>query len=255
MRWLRAAGSRTPADPGLIRLNRDKRMEAEVSRTEMGQVCATCGTMLVAGARFCTGCGQSAHTDPTVAGVIGNRAHSRWWRRVAVTVLLVGVAVVGDWAWRVEEASAFVTHVEASEAAMQKFDQGLVSASGAAEAAHPSWKTIPLELQAAHADYVTAVASLAAYYEPTLIREHAAIEGLTFAPWHRSLARAREAYLNHNSAWIDHLGKVVKDGEAVTDKTPEISGTWLVVQDTLPGAIPPWAWGDLAARANQIVAD
>ncbi len=213
------------------------------------QACATCGTVATAHARFCVECGQPISSRPDAGSTAGSRGRARRWRVAAVAVLVLVGAALGDWAWRVAEMSALVSHVEASEAGMNRYNDALEGAYKAFEDA-----AVPDQSDAAQR-FVETAQRAAADADATVIRENAAIDGLVLAPWHRSATRAREAYLDHGEAWIDHLEDVAVDGTRASERAPSINGTFLVVRDTLPAAVPPLAWGDLAARMDRIVAD
>lgn len=55
-------------------------------------------------------------------------------------------------------------------------------------------------------------------------------------PWHRSVARAKQSYLNHSGAWLKYLNAASKDGSARFG--PEISGTWLIAIRDFHDAVP-----------------
>ena len=176
----------------------------------------------------------------------GGRTPTVVWVSVLLMVGLLGAFIVADWAARVWEMKSLLTAVEGSEAEMVAANAGIVSIVGDAdpEAAEPGLASVGQELQV-HArtsrDRVAAAALPVA---------EAAI-----LPWHSDIAEARDAYLGHNAAWVDHLDRGSRSFGALFDTDEAIASTWRDFGQAVRRAVPRPDPAGIETRLSQIVGD
>lgn len=228
-----------------------------------GRYCTACGAVCGPTDKFCAECGQPlAPPAPEAAADEGHGGRSegaapvagerrrRDWRTALLVVATVLVLGLGDWAAQNVEMRRLLTAIEASEDAMVTYKGQVRSAANTFEVLD-----LPDQDEAALQAYINSAESAASDATAKLIATDAQISSVTVAPWHRSLVRAKAAYLDHSGAWRDHLSAVSHDGIKSADRAPEINGTFAVVVETLPGALPAVPWPGEAERVKDIIDD
>lgn len=167
------------------------------------------------------------------SGVPATASSSRAGRRVAfiagavaVTLVVLGAASVADQWLRAREMSELTTFIEQSEDVM-----GATStASTAAERA----------------------------VELGVIADE--LSGLSPLPWHSSIVKLRDAYLDHNDAWVELYSGLAraKDGsemDAIAEASGvEISTTFRIAGRSAQAALPSLFVGDLKDRLDAVFA-
>jgi len=219
--------------------------------------CTSCGAERSRGSRSCVQCGRSFRPLPE-AEVLGEPTppqvtRKRRWPAGRLLFALVPVAaalIIGDWAVQNVEMRALVSDVETSEQAMITYQSRVQRATSAFEDL-PAFEQDESTVQGVLNSVEGAASSSAA----KLIATDAEISSVKILPWHGSLIRARDTYLDHSAAWRDHLVRVASDGSNFAERAPTISGTFVIVRDTLPAALPVFPWSGLDERVADIIDD
>lgn len=179
-------------------------------------------------------------------GSFGARRRLTWSRRslIVITVALC-CAIVGDWFMRNREMDQMVTAVERSEAIMHEWMEEAVrilnSSSTIAQTTTPEYVRLAQRLSEA-----------AEQSAVDLIDAHDRVAGVSVLPWHRSLSKAQDRYLDHSNAWRDELERIAADPATLGDANPEISGSFLIAERAFGGAIPLVPLFGVADRVENI---
>jgi hypothetical protein len=72
--------------------------------------------------------------------------------------------------------------------------------------------------------------------------------------WHRDIGAAQDAYLAHNRAWQDYLGRAADDPAEFGRPEDDVNTTFEAAEDPLRAAIPSLALFDLHDRIDVIFA-
>lgn len=65
-----------------------------------------------------------------------------------------------------------------------------------------------------------------------------AVAAVPVSPWHGDLLRAREAYLRHNQAWQDYLGRAAEDAGEFGRPQEQVDSTFMAAEPLFRAAIP-----------------
>lgn len=180
------------------------------------------------------------------------RRPRRWLPIVtgAVTFLLVLVTagvLLGDTFARNVELRSLVARVEASEAAMgavQDEVQGIFAEyEGRAPLGDGDRAALDERLQAAAAAGREAIAAAG--------RD---VEAMRWLAWHRSIGEAQEAYLAHNRAWQDYLGRAAENPAEFGRPQDDVNTTFEAAEGYFRTALPRMALFGLADRIDAIFA-
>lgn len=160
------------------------------------------------------------------------RPRRRWLgAALGAGIAIVVVAVLGlaaDWAARSYEMSVLLDHVEASEAAMTRYQERAAA--------------VELPDDPSDAEREKAAASLrqaAADGRDDVLAAGRDVRAVSFLPWHSELLAAQRSYLAHNQAWADHLGRGAADVTALLGADPMIDSTWTAAENEVRAA-QPW---------------
>jgi len=171
--------------------------------------------------------------------------HRRWVPPAAgglafALTLLVGGAIVGDWAARTASMNQLLDRVEASEAVMGELQDGVAEAfeehGGGADN-----EKLDSELRA-----------LAAEAEVEIAAAGAAVAELPIAVWHVDIERARDAYLLHNRAWVDYMARASEDSGEFLRPQEQVNQTFFDAQAPFVEAVPEPDVEDLMERVFAI---
>jgi hypothetical protein len=173
---------------------------------------------------------------PIVAGV------------VTFVVVLVGLGMVaGDVVARNIEMRSLVTRVEASESAMGALQESvqaiLADYEGRAPLSEADQAALDEELKAAAAAGRKAIAAAG--------DDVAAVRWLA---WHRDIGAAQDAYLAHNRAWQDYLGRAAEDPAEIGRPQDDVNSTFEAAEGRFRAAVPPLALFHLRDRVDVIFA-
>lgn len=175
------------------------------------------------------------------------RAPQRWIPWVAgvgvfVVTLLLGGILVADWAWRNAEMQTLLDRVEASEAVMGALNEAVGQAFEEHGAGGDRSK-LDGELR-----------ELAAMAREDIKAAGAEVAALPIAPWHADIERARDAYLQHNAAWVDYMERASRSAAEFIAPQPLVNETFFAAQPFFVEAIPAPDVRDFAARIAAIFA-
>ncbi len=165
----------------------------------------------------------------------------------AFVVVLVGFGLgAADWTARNAEMNRLVTAIETSEAAMGDVqDQVELALAGI----DTESGTLTDEQRAEVSARLQAVAEEGAQ---GIAAAETGVRNVRVLPWHRDIARARDAYLEHNRAWQDYLRAAAVDPSEMFADQPAVNETFLAVEPLLTQAVPDPALFDLDARVRLI---
>ncbi len=171
--------------------------------------------------------------------------HRRWVPWLAgglafALTLLVGGAIVGDWAARTASMNELLDRVEASEAVMGELQDGVAEAFEEHGGGGDNEK-LDSELRA-----------LAAEAEVEIAAAGAAVAELPIAVWHLDIERARDAYLLHNRAWVDYMARASEDSGEFLRPQEQVNQTFFDAQAPFIEAVPEPDIGDLMERVFTI---
>jgi hypothetical protein len=192
---------------------------------------------------------SGAVAEPQSAAV---RRPKRWLPVVAgvVTfiVVLVGLGMVmGDVVARNIEMRSLITRVEASESAMGALQENvrtiLTEYEGRAPLSDEDQAALDEELKAAAVAGREAIAAAG--------DDVAAVRWLA---WHRDIGDAQDAYLAHNRAWQEYLGRAVDDPAEFVRPQDDVNSTFDAAQGPVRAALPALALFDLRDRIDVIFA-
>ena len=163
-------------------------------------------------------------------------------------IVLTGLgALVGDAAARNAEMRSLVTAIEQSEAAMgetQENVRGVFEAyAGRTPLSEDDQAALDAALQAAAAQGRDSIAAAA---QP--------VRDVRWLLWHRDVAAAQEAYLAHNRAWQEYLGRAAEDPSEFARPQDAVNSTFADAEVEVRSAIPLIALFDLRDRIDVIFA-
>jgi hypothetical protein len=139
-----------------------------------------------------------------------------------------------------------VTQIQKSESEMNNYNE---------DSAY--WYKLYADRKKGIYDTETEVARLARDAAPVISAHGAQIERTFIFPWHRSIIRAKQDYLNHNDAWVKSLSADTVIDEKFGDArlSQEIRNTWEISKFSLPDAIPILDLYSLESKINNIFKD
>lgn len=181
------------------------------------------------------------------------RRPSQWGPQLLALVvflaILFGAGAVGlDWVTQNLEMHRLVTAIEQSEAAMET-TQAEVMATLAS--------TGP-DTDLSDAELIALDDELRAEARRGQDRIHTAglaVDAVAIVPWHRNIRQAQDAYLQHNQAWQDYLGRASDDARELVTEQPEVNDTFAAAEPALKRAVPESAAFHLASRVVRIFVD
>jgi hypothetical protein len=157
-----------------------------------------------------------------------------------VFTVLVGGALVADWAWRTAQMNELLDRVEASEAVMGELQDGVAEAFEEHGAGNDNQK-LDRELR-----------DLAASAEIDIAEAGAAVAALPIAVWHGDIERARDAYLLHNEAWVQYMARASEDSAEFLRPQELVNQTFFDAQAPFVEAVPEPDPEDLLQRVIDI---
>ncbi len=166
------------------------------------------------------------------------RKPRRWLPIVAgvVTFLLVLVTVgvvVGDVFARNVEMRSLVARIEASESAMGALQEDVQGIFAEYEGRTP----LSDEDQAALDEKLKAAAAAG---RDAIAAAGQDVEAMRWLVWHREIGAAQDAYLAHNRAWQDYLGRAAQDPAEFARPQDDVNSTFedaeRYVRASLPGS-------------------
>lgn len=161
---------------------------------------------------------------------------------VFALTLLIGGALVADWAWRNAEMQALLERVEASEAVMGELQDAAEKAfEEHSEGGDRAKLDSELKQLAADAEIEIAAAGLA-------------VAALPIAVWHADIERARDAYLLHNQSWVEYMDRASTSSAEFIAPQPLVNETFIAAEPIFVAAIPAPDVRDFAARVAAIFA-
>lgn len=158
---------------------------------------------------------------------------------------MVAAAVFGlaDWATKTYEINRLLDRVEASEAAMIRYQDRV----GAVQ--------LPDDPDPADRDRAEQELMTAASEGRTEVEDAGEqVASVSFLPWHGELVAAQGAYLAHNRAWVDHLGRGAEDVSVLLGDDPLIDSTWATAEVRMRAAQPWPTWPTIQQRVDAIFA-
>ena len=180
------------------------------------------------------------------------RRPRRWLPVIAgvVTFLLVLVTVgvvVGDAFARNIEMRSLVSRIEASETAMGDLQDDVQAIFAEYEGRTPlsdeDQSALDERLKAAAASGRDAIAAAGQD-----------VEAMRWLAWHREIGAAQDAYLAHNRAWQDYLGRATQDPAEFVRPQDDVNSTFEAAERYFRTALPPIPLFDLADRVDAIFA-
>lgn len=180
------------------------------------------------------------------------RRPRRWLPVVAgvVTFLLVLVTVgvvVGDAFARNIELRSLVARVEASESAMGALQDDVREILGEYEGRSPLSDEDRAELD-------ERLMAAAAAGRDAIAAAGQDVEALRWLAWHREIGAAQDAYLAHNRAWVDYLGRAAEDPAEIGRPQDDVNTTFEAAEGYFRTAVPTLALFDLRDRVDAIFA-
>jgi hypothetical protein len=167
---------------------------------------------------------------------------------VTFLVVLVGLgAVVGDWAARNIEMQLLVSQVEESEAAMGELQTEIEDLAAEYK------DRMPLN-EADQAAFDTTLKEIAARNQAAIAAAGQDVAAVRWLAWHGAVGQAQDAYLAHNRAWQDYLGRAASDPSEFARQQDAINSTFEASEPAVRGALPSGALYDLPDRVDAIFA-
>lgn len=167
---------------------------------------------------------------------------------LAFLVVLVGLGmVVGDWAARNVEMRALVSQIEVSEQAMADTQLAVRAAfeeyQGQDALSDADRAALDEKLQAAAAAGLVGVTA-----------GGDKVAAVRVLGWHSDISAAQEAYLAHNQAWQDYLGKAAKDPAEFGVTHEQVNSTFAAAEQPMRDAVPSPDVFDLMTKVDVIYA-
>jgi len=167
---------------------------------------------------------------------------------VAFLIVLVGLGLfVGDWAARNLEMRALITQVESSEAAMGDLQSNVQSIFAEYQSAGP---LSPEDRTALEAKLTAA----AAEGRDAIAKAGEGVAAVRWLAWHRDVRDAQAAYLAHNRAWQDYLGRAAEDPSEFGRPQDAVNETFMAAEDPVRTALPAPVMFNLLQRVDVIFA-
>lgn len=154
--------------------------------------------------------------------------------------LVVGGAVVADWAWRNAQMTELLDRVQASEAAMGVLQD---AATEAIEEHRTGEDPTKLDSQ---------LRELAAQAETNIAAAGAEVAALPIAIWHADIDRARDVYLLHNQAWVEYMARSSQDAQEFFAPQPLVNQTFIDALGVFEQAVPMPDPSGLMDRVREI---
>ena len=180
------------------------------------------------------------------------RRPRRWLPIIAGAVTFVVVLatlglVVGDVVARSIEMRSLVSRVEASESAMGALQEDVRVILSEYEGQAP----LSDEDQAALDEKLTAAAAKG---RDAIAAAGDRVAGVQWLAWHREIGEAQDAYLAHNRAWTDYLGRAATDPAEFARPQDDVNTTFEAAESPFRAALPALPLFDLADRIDAIFA-
>lgn len=177
---------------------------------------------------------------------------SRWLPPVlglaAFVLVFVGLgALVGDAAARNVEMQRLVTAIEKSEAAMGKAQENVQGILQAYQAQGSLDEGSRAELDAA-------LEAAATQGRDAIAAAAGPVSDVRWLLWHRDVKAAQEAYLAHNRAWQEYLGRAAEDPEEFAKPQDLVNSSFEEAEVEVRSAVPLVALFDLRGRVDAIFA-
>ena len=170
-------------------------------------------------------------------------------RRLAVGLVLGMGLIAADWYLANREMNNVLTAMEASEAALVAADDGL-DAAVEASVANDDGRLDPPEERALE----RLVPEAARQALPAVVEAAADVEDVMIFPWHTTLDRARDRYLDHSDAWEARLTRVAGDYRQLAAPSTDIATTFARSARTTEQALRPLPLFDATQRIDAIYA-
>lgn len=167
------------------------------------------------------------------------------WIAGVVTFLVVlglGGVLVADWSWRNTEMQALLERVEASEAVMGELQD---AATEAFEEHSEGGDRAKLDSE---------LRQLAAAAKTDIAAAGLEVAALPIAVWHVDIEQARDAYLLHNQAWVEYMGRASGSSAEFIAPQPLVNETFIAAEPFFLEAIPAPDLRDFAERIQAIFA-
>lgn len=165
---------------------------------------------------------------------------------VTFVVVLAGFGVIaGDWFLRNVEMRSLVIAIENSELTMAQTQDSVSSAFDA-------YGGLDNPDTADREALVTELANVAGYAQLSIADAGEQVAAVLVMPWHTSIIPAQDAYVTHNLAWQDYMGRAAKDPIEFTSTQADVNDTFLAVEPALTAAVPQPPLFDLVNRVAQI---
>lgn len=188
----------------------------------------------------------------------GVRSPRRWLRRGVVVVVIVVLLIVADWYQQNREMDHLLNAVQRSEKAMKQFESDEADEldyykSHCNDAS--SYFTVNCE-QAAQT-LRTDVSNAAGRDVVNIQAAGADVEHVSMLPWHHALRSARDAYADHNRAWVQMLDKAASNTAVLDDKVvgANLRATWKIAHRRFEEALTPFALFHTSQRVDRIWAN
>jgi hypothetical protein len=188
-----------------------------------------------------------------------NRPLGRRPRTGIALVVLFVVAFFGDQVVQNLEMKHLLDNVQASEASMVEYkttattaQTPLGNACGNSNASYVS-----PACQDAARQWLAEVPTDAARSEAAIRVAGDAVDQTQILPWHHALRAAREAYVAHNTAWVQWLKSLTKDPKKALDRSgfADIDATFRIAHRRFDDAMPWLTFGDSGKRIKAIWID
>ena len=167
---------------------------------------------------------------------------------VVFLVVLFGVGTITvDWVDRNLEMRQLVSQIEVSEQAMAGTQVDLADAIEAFRA-----KETPTDADRAALDEALKAAATKGLAGVT--KGGALVASVKVVPWHSDIKAAQKAYLAHNHAWQDYLGKASKDAAEFSKTQEAVNNTFADAEQPIRTAVPRPDLFNLGARVQVIYA-
>ena len=161
-------------------------------------------------------------------------------------LLVVPLGVLAaDWMSRSLEMDRLVTAIEQSEDEMSRTQDAVAAA----------YALIEGDTQITATDRAAVDKALRAAAEQGRTRIGDAgdvVAAVRVMSWHGSVQQARDAYVAHNRAWQDYLGRAALDPAEFLADQPEVNDSFMAVEPLLTDAVPVPPLFDLDQRVADI---
>lgn len=178
----------------------------------------------------------------------------RWLRRALVVVAALVLVVVADWYQQNREMDHLLGAVQQSENAMKRFERDLSRDAAPYAGQCTSAPSSQLSCQQVWQSLGPALSKTAGPDVVTIQTTGAEVRNVGILPWHRALRSARDAYAEHNAAWMHLVDRVASNPAAIYDKaqTANIDATFVTARRRFQEAAPPLALFHVRQRIGRI---